>query len=110
MSDTLHHTRAGGGARPGVEVGVVRGVVEHGRVGVRRGGGGGGRGGGGVALLLQARLRHAQRRRRREAAGAAAKEREDSDSISLKVKTMHSQKLVYFSQHSRTPMKCRGHH
>ena len=68
----------GGGARARVEVGggggrVVRGVVEHGRVGpVRAGRGGCGRRR--VALLLQAGLRHAQGRRGGEAAGPAAKE------------------------------------
>ena len=68
----------GGGARARVEVGggggrVVRGVVEHGRVGPVRAGGGG-RGRRRVALLLQAGLRHAQGRRRGEAAGPAVKE------------------------------------
>ena len=52
---------------------MVRGVVEHGRVGpVRAGRGGGGRRR--VALLLQAGLGHAQGRRGGEAAGPAAKE------------------------------------
>ena len=71
----------GGGAGARVEVGggggrVVRGVVEHGRVGPVRAGGGGGRGRR-VALLLQAGLRHAQGRRRGEAAGPAVKEVEN---------------------------------
>ena len=71
----------GRGARPRVEVGggggrVVRGVVEHGRVGPVRAGRGGG-GGRRVALLLQAGLRHAQGRRGGEAAGPAVKEVED---------------------------------
>ena len=67
----------GGGARPRVEVGrrVVRGVVEHGRVGAV-----GGRGGGRrrrVALLLQAGLGHAQGRGGGEAAGSAENEVEN---------------------------------
>lgn len=66
---------SGGGARPRVEVGrgrVVRGVVEHGRVGV--GSGRGGRRSSRVALLLL--QGHAQGRGRRVAAGSTENERE----------------------------------